>query len=292
MNIIKSRKIFFAISLAIILIGLVTMGVKGLNQGIDFTGGTLVQIDFGKEVPVNELRMITDELDAKTDIIHAGDGNHEVIIKTTKDLDNKERLAFFEKFAAKYDLNEADNLIQSQKFKPSIGDEIRQSAYISIFIATLCMLLYITVRFEFKFGVAAVVALVHDVLVALAVYAVLQIPITSSFVAAILTIVGYSINDTIVVFDRIRENRKYFKRNAQEELVNKSIAQTIVRSINTSATTLITILCLYIFGVEAIQDFALPLIVGVAVGTYSSIFIASPVWYMLTKKFKSKSARA
>jgi preprotein translocase SecF subunit len=107
-----------------------------------------------------------------------------------------------------------------------------------------------------------------------------------------LTILGYSINDTIVVFDRIRENRKYFKRNAQEELVNKSIAQTIVRSINTSATTLITILCLYIFGVEAIQDFALPLIVGVAVGTYSSIFIASPVWYMLTKKFKSKSARA
>lgn len=292
MNIIKSKKIFFAISLAIILVGLVTMGVKGLNQGIDFTGGTLIQIDFGKEVPVDELRMITDELDAKADIIHAGDGNHEVIIKTTKDLDNKERLAFFEKFATKYDLTEADNLIQSQKFKPSIGGEIRQSAYISIFIATLCMLLYITVRFEFKFGIAAVIALVHDVLVALAVYAVLQIPVTSSFVAAILTIVGYSINDTIVVFDRIRENRKYFKRNAQEELVNKSISQTIVRSINTSATTLITILCLYIFGVEAIQDFALPLIVGVAVGTYSSIFIASPVWYMLTKKFKAKSARA
>lgn len=292
MNIIKSRKIFFAISLAIILIGLVTWGVKGLNRGIDFTGGTLVQIDFGKEVPVNELRMITDELDTNADIIHAGDGNHEVIIKTTKDLDNKERLAFFEKFATKYDLTEDDNLIQSQKFKPSIGKEIENSAKWSIFIATLCMLLYITVRFEFKFGVAAVVALVHDVLVALAVYAVLQIPITSSFIAAILTIVGYSINDTIVVFDRIRENRKYFKRNAQEELVNKSIAQTIVRSINTSATTLITILCLYIFGVEAIQDFALPLIVGVAVGTYSSIFIASPVWYMLTKKFKSKSARA
>jgi len=292
MNIIKNRKIFFAISLAIILIGIATMAISGLNQGIDFTGGTLIQIDFGKEVPVDELRIITNELDPKADIIHAGDGNEEVLIKTTVDLNNVERLEFFEKFAAKYDLNAKDHLIQSQKFKPAIGDEIKRSAFVSILIATFCMLIYITARFEFKFGVAAVIALLHDVLIALAFYALLKIPVNSSFVAAILTIVGYSINDTIVVFDRIRENRKYFKRNDHEALVNKSIEQTIVRSINTSVTTLVTILCLYIFGVEAIQDFALPLIVGVAVGTYSSIFIASPVWYILTTKFKSSSSRA
>lgn len=292
MNIIKNRKIFFAISLAIILMGMGTMMISGLNQGIDFTGGTLIQIDFGKEVAVDEIRQITDLLDKKADIIHAGNENKEVIIKTKKDLNNQERLEFFENFAVKYDLNAADHLIQSQKFKPSIGAEIKQSAYISIFIATLCMLIYITMRFEFKFGVAAVIALLHDVLIAVSFYAFLKIPVTSSFVAAILTIVGYSINDTIVVFDRIRENKKYFKRNDQENMVNKSIEQTIVRSINTSVTTLVTILCLYIFGVEAIQDFALPLIIGVSVGTYSSIFIASPVWYILTTKFKSKTARS
>jgi len=199
--------------------------------------------------------------------------------------------AIFNAFKEEYNLEE-DAFIQAQTFGPAIGDEIRRKAIISILIAAIGMLLYITFRFELKFGISAIVALVHDVLIALAVYALLRIPVNSSFVAAILTIVGYSINDTIVVFDRIRENLDLMKKEKYDDIVNKSISQTIIRSINTSFTTLIAIVTLYILGVEAIKDFALPLIVGVLAGTYSSIFIASPVWSMLRKKFPSKGYKA
>lgn len=287
MNIVKHRKKYFIFSATIIIIGMIVMMTAGLNQGIDFTGGTLIQIDFGKEIPVSEIREIANTIDTKADIIHAGDENKEVIIKTTKDLDNAQRLEFFNLFADKYSL-EKDKLIQSQKFGPRMGTELKEKAFLSLFIATLCMLLYITVRFEFKFGISAVIALMHDALVMLAFYAILRIPVNSSFVAAILTIVGYSINDTIVVFDRIRENRINFKRNQTEELINTSIMQTLTRTINTSATTLLSIIFLYIFGVEAIREFALPLIIGITVGTYSSIFIASPLWYIFVLKFKEK----
>ena len=184
-----------------------------------------------------------------------------------------------------------DAFIKSEKFGPSVGEEIRRNAYLSIAIATALMLLYITVRFEFRFGLAAVAALIHDVLIGLSVYAIFRLQVNSSFVAAILTIVGYSINDTIVLFDRVRENRKSMKRGEYEELIDSSINQTMTRTINTSITTLVAILCLYIFGVTAIREFALPLLVGVVVGTYSSIFIASPAWYemMIRDKHHKRS---
>lgn len=287
LKIIEKRNLFFILSGLVILVGVVMFFVKGFNQGIDFTGGTTLQIDMKKEVPVSEIRTITDEIDKSASIIHVGDRHEEILIKTSKDLSNQERLAFFEKFKTTYGLSDAD-LIQSTQFEPSIGREIQQKAFISILVATLCMLIYITFRFEFKFGVSAVVALVHDVLVALSVYLVLQLTVDSSFIAAILTIVGYSINDTIVVFDRIRENKKTASKKDYVKLIDKSISQTIVRTINTSVTTLTTITCLYIFGVEAIKNFALPLMVGVAVGTYSSIFIASPCWYLMSTKLKGK----
>ncbi|WP_026893962.1 protein translocase subunit SecF [Clostridiisalibacter paucivorans] len=288
MDIIKHKNKFFILSFVVIVIGLFTMVSRGLNYGIDFTGGTMLQIDLGKEVSVNEIREIVDKIDKDADIIHVGDQKNEIMIKTKLDLDNNERMDLFNEFKEKYGLKQ-ETPEQSQTFQPAIGDEIQNKAILSILIATIGMLIYITFRFEFKFGVAAVVALMHDVLVALAVYALLRVPVNSSFVAAILTIVGYSINDTIVVFDRIRENTKLIKRGKYAELVNTSISQTIVRSINTSFTTLLAIACLYIFGVEAIKDFALPLIVGVLVGTYSSIFIASPVWYLLKKRSSGKN---
>lgn len=288
MDIIKHKNKFFILSFVVIVIGLFTMVSRGLNYGIDFTGGTMLQIDLGKEVSVNEIREIVDKIDKDADIIHVGDQKNEIMIKTKLDLDNNKRMDLFNEFKEKYGL-EQETPEQSQTFQPAIGDEIQNKAILSILIATIGMLIYITFRFEFKFGVAAVVALMHDVLVALAVYALLRVPVNSSFVAAILTIVGYSINDTIVVFDRIRENTKLIKKGKYAELVNTSISQTIVRSINTSFTTLLAIACLYIFGVEAIKDFALPLIVGVLVGTYSSIFIASPVWYLLKKRSSGKN---
>lgn len=288
MDIISKRKIFFILSIAIILVGLVTMAVNGLNLGIDFAGGTLIQIDLGKQIAVEEIREITDGQNLTANIVHAGEENHEVIIKTTEDLNNEQRKSLKAKFKEKYNLDE-EAFMQSKQISPSIGDEIKRKALISVAIATAGMLLYITFRFQFAFGISAIIALVHDVLIALAVYAIFRIPVNTSFVAAILTIVGYSINDTIVVFDRIRENLRYVRKEGYENVINMSISQTIVRSINTSFTTLLAITSLYIFGVEAIKDFALPLIVGVLVGTYSSIFVASPVWFMLKTRGKNKN---
>lgn len=258
--------------------------INGLNFGIDFTGGTLIQIDLGKEIPVSEIREITDEYDENADIVHAGDENHEIIIKTTEDYSNEKRNEIFNKFKEKYNL-ESDKPLQSEKIGPAIGEEIRNDALIAIAIAMVGMLIYITFRFEFKFGLSAIIALIHDILITLAIFAIFKLPVNVSFVAALLTIVGYSINDTIVVFDRIRENLKLFKKTDYAKLVDTSISQTVVRSINTSFTTFLAIACLYIFGVDAIKEFALPLILGVLIGTYSSIFIASPIWYL----FKTNS---
>jgi preprotein translocase subunit SecF len=158
-------------------------------------------------------------------------------------------------------------------------------------LASIGILLYTTIRFEFKSGIAAVIALIHDLLIMLAVYAVFQISVNSSFIAAMLTILGYSINDTIVVFDRIRENKKMGKFSGDDKaLINGSITQTMARSINTVLRTLITITCVYIFGVTSIKDFAFPLIIGIISGCYSSIFIASPLWYLMIKKSKTKAA--
>lgn len=280
LEIIKRRNIFFIISTIVIIIGIAMLFINGLNFGIDFTGGTLIQIDLGEEIPVKEIREITDEYDEKADIVHAGEENYEVIIKTKKDYSNEKRNEIFNKFKEKYNLEE-DKPLQSIKIGPAIGEEIRNDALIAIGIAMVGMLIYITFRFEFKFGLSAIIALFHDILITLAVFAIFKLPVNVAFVAALLTIVGYSINDTIVVFDRIRENLRLFKKTDYNKLVDTSISQTIVRSINTSFTTLVAIASLYIFGVDAIREFALPLILGVLVGTYSSIFIASPIWYLL-----------
>ena len=168
----------------------------------------------------------------------------------------------------------------------SVGNELKSKALIALFIATICMLAYIGFRFEFRFGAAAIIALLHDVLITVGVYAVFQIPVNQAFIAAILTIIGYSINDTIVIFDRIRENQKNMRKSSLEEVINTSVTQTMSRSINTVATTLFTIVSVYVF-VPSIRELSLPLIIGILVGCYSSIFIASPVWYLLKTRKKN-----
>lgn len=283
LNVIKNRNKFFIGSLSIIIIGLVLMFTRGLNVGIDFTGGTLLQIELNKQVEVSEVRQITDTFDKTASIVHASENKSQIIIKTTQNLDNTQRYAVFAQFKDKYSLQDTD-LVNQQKFGPTIGAETQQKAFISVLLASIGILIYVTLRFELFFGIAAIIALMHDVLIGLSVYSIFNVPVNSSFIAAMLTIVGYSINDTIIVFDRIRENVKRMRKSKYEEIIDLSISQTLVRSINTSLTTLFSITALYILGVEAIKEFALPLMVGIIAGTYSSIFIASPLWFI----FKSK----
>ncbi|MDM8534099.1 protein translocase subunit SecF [Clostridiaceae bacterium HSG29] len=283
MNIANNYKKWFIISILIIAVGLVFALVNGLNIGIDFTGGTMIQFDLGKTVELNEIASTIEEFDLNEEIIHAGDNNNEIIIRTKKSLSNDERVEISNKFKEKYDAE----FLGAYQFSPSVGNEIKEKALVAILFASLGMLVYITFRFELIYGLAAIIALIHDVLVVLAIYAIFNIPVNSSFIAAILTIVGYSINDTIVVFDRVRENVRRMKREDNFTIANVSINQTILRSIFTSVTTLLVIGSLFVYGTPAVKEFATPLLAGVMAGTYSSIFIASPIWAILkTNKAK------
>lgn len=288
MNLVGKYKIWFGISLAVIVLGIVVMATTGLNYGIDFTGGTMMQIDLGKVVSVEKVQSVIKPFDLNAEIVHAGKEKHEIIIKTKKSISNDERVKILDAFVTEFGLNEKESFRSVEQFGPSIGKEIQNKALISILVASLAMLVYITFRFEYTYGVSSIVALLHDVLVLLSVYAIFRIPVNSSFIAAVLTIVGYSINDTIVVFDRVRENVRKRKKESFFDIANTSLLQTIARSINTSFTTLLVIGSLYFLGVEQIKDFALPLLAGVLVGTYSSIFIASPVWAIWKTKIEEK----
>lgn len=287
LKVIKNYKIYFAVSIAVIVIGFALAGIRGFNFGIDFTGGTLIEINMGKYVEVNEIREITDAVDKNIQINYIGENKDGIQLKTTVDLNNEKRTELFNEFASKYNLQK-DDLVKSDQFGPAVGKEIQQKALISVVIATLAMLVYISLRFKFEFGIAAVIALLHDVLTVVAIYSIFQIPLNNPFVAAMLTVVGYSINDTIVVFDRIRENMRGAKRDSHEEVADLSINQTLSRSINTSLTTLLSIVALYVMGVDSIKEFTLPLIAGISVGVYSSIFIASPIWVLINQKMRKK----
>jgi preprotein translocase SecF subunit len=290
MRIAERFKLWICISLVIIVAGFGMIAVNGFNLGIDFTGGTMMQINLHKaEVPVSDVQDLIAEFDLEAEIVHAGQTKEEVIIKTGKSLSNEDRVQIFNKFVEAYDLDVDNDLREANQFGPSVGKELQSKAMTSILIASVGMLIYITFRFEIIYGVTAIIALVHDVLVLLSVYALFGIPVNSSFIAAVLTIVGYSINDTIVVFDRVRENVKIMKRASFEEIANTSLKQTITRSINTSLTTLLVIGSLYFLGVESIKEFALPLLAGVITGTYSSIFIASPLWAAIKRGMKERA---
>ncbi len=288
LNVAKNYKLWFAVSGLIIAIGLVMLIMNGLNLGIDFTGGTMMQIDLGQTIPVNEIKTLLSDFELDSEIVHAGREQNEVIIKTKKSLSNEERQEIYDVLKSTYNVGN-DAIRGTEQFGPAIGNEIRNRALLAIAVASVAMLFYISVRFETVFGFAAVIALFHDVLILLSIYAIFNITVNSSFIAAILTIVGYSINDTIVVFDRIRENVKR-EKGTHFEIADLSINQTLTRTINTSLTTLLVIGSLYFLGVSTIKEFAFPLMTGVAVGTYSSIFIASPVWALLRHKIHTKDA--
>lgn len=294
MKVIESRKKYYAISLCVIVLGLLFMiinGVRGngaFNQDIEFTGGSLIQVNvkqpFSNELK-EELQGIVKEVTENENIRITSAGTTEVIISMPR-TETEVREKLFDTIKEKYSLEDKD-LLKDNDFSATISNDIKIGALKAVIVGTILILIYISFRFrDYKFGMSAVAALIHDVFVMLAVYAIFRVPLNNSFIAAILTIVGYSINDTIIVFDRIRENK--VKRGVKEyeaspiDLVDASINQTIGRSISTSFTTIVMVVLLFILGTDSVKEFAFPLIVGIAAGTYSSIFIASPIWYDLT----------
>lgn len=284
-KIIEKSKIWFSISLAIILIGVVLMCTRGLNFGIDFKGGTKLVVELGDNFDKVEVDNIVKEYasDAVTKTVEGT----QYEIKSTE-LDETKTAELFDALKEKYTLDDSA-LVSETQIGPSVGKELSRNAIIAVLVACVAMLVYIAIRFEFTFGVAAIGALIHDVLITLSVYAIFNIPVNSSFIAAMLTIVGYSINDTIVVFDRIRENNHSMRRSNPAEIANKSINKTLARSINTSLTTLIIIGAVNVF-VPTVREFSFPLLIGIAAGAYSSIFIASPIWVILKNKMNKKKS--
>ena len=283
MDYVSKRKIWFSISAIIIILGFIFLILQGLNYGIDFAGGTIIHIDLHRTFEVEDIKKITDSLDSGADITYAGEDRDQVIIQTQISITEGQRSDLFQRFQEQFNITEQD-ILSVDQVDPIIGDELKNQVLVGIILAIVVMLIYITIRFEISFAIAAIIALAHDMLILISFYAILRIQVNAPFIAAILTVLGYSINDTIVVFDRIRENRKKAKKLKLEDLINSSISQSLMRCINTSVTTLFTITALYIFGVEAVKSFALPLIIGFVAGTYSSIFIASPVWYIIKNR--------
>ncbi len=283
-HVLKHRKIYYIVSVVIILCGFVVGGIRGFNYGIDFTGGTTMTVDMGKQVEFSEVQDILDEFDAENvSFVYGGDDNSQIIIKTTTFYDNDARAEIFDAMQEKFGC-EDDGLIASEQFGPAVGDELKANAVKAVLIAALCMLIYIVVRFrKIPFGVASLAGVFHDVLIVIAFYGIFHVTINNPFIAGILTVVGYSINDTIVIFDRIRENLGLTKKRDLMELTDTSVNQVLGRSLMTSATTLIVMIPMYIMVSESIRQFILPLMVGVIVGAASSIFICSPLYYDLTK---------
>lgn len=287
LNIINNKKYFFTLPIVIILIGIVCFFTLGFNLDIDFAGGSEMVVDLKTPVVKDDIsKLFEDTLGFKVSAVQVSLANENVVTVKSKTLTPEESEKLWEAFKVKYTLEDGDRL-SVDSVSPTVGKELGQAALVSSIIAVILMLVYISFRFEFLSGVAAIIALIHDVLIMLSAVLILRLPINTTFIAALLTIIGYSINDTIVVFDRIRENVKFARRETFSSIANRSVNATITRSINTSVTTLITVVMLYILGVDSIKDFAITLIVGIVAGTYSSIFIATPVWSMMRKEKKA-----
>lgn len=286
-NFLGYRRLAAIFSGILILGGVASIALhKGLKYGIDFRGGTNVQIQFTSQPNLDQLRKLFAEHDMKN-----------VVLQTFGDLADQEILLGL---PIDSPLGTGENLTtelgkilltQHPKFEirriesigPKVGDELKISAVQAILIALGLVLLYITIRFQWRQGISAIIALVHDVLIIVGIFSILEKEFSLTVVAALLTVVGYSLNDTIVVFDRIRENMGKYRKKSLVETINLSITETLSRTLITSGTTLLVVLALFILGGEIIHDFAFALLVGILIGTYSSIYVASPVAVLLTK---------
>ena len=297
-NFLGKKGIFFGLSLAVILAGFITMGVYKMNTGdalnysLEFKGGTATTVTFDKSYTLEEINSemvpLIESTTGSAVQIQTVQGSNEVIFKTVS-LDVDQRQALNQMFVDNFGVDET--LITSETISSTISNEMKSDTILAVAVAIICMLIYIRFRFsDIRFGVSSIACLLHDVLVVITFYALARVSVSNTFIACLLTIVGYSINATIVVFDRVRENMAVMtKKDDLQEVVNRSITQTLSRSLFTSLTTLVMVGALYIWGVTSIRDFALPLMVGIICGAYSSVCVAGALWYVLRKKFAPKA---
>ena len=286
-SIVRNWKIFFAISIIFLLIGYGSMIVRGFNLGIDFTGGSIMDLKFEKEVQVAQVREVLSKHELGGAIIQlesndtAATSAQGVLIRTPVIADNDRTAVMqdLEKSLGKFDIRRVENV------GATIGGELIQQAAIAIFLSWVLMVLYITIRFQLNFALAAIIALIVDVSVTLSWFSLLQLEIDSTFVAALLTVVGYSVNGTIVIFDRIRENLKVHRRSETvTDMIDNSIKSTLTRTIYTTITTLFAIVAIFLFGGETIHNFSFAMLVGCCSGAYTSILLAGTIWLFLQHK--------
>lgn len=304
LNVVEKFNIFGAIALVLALVGIVSLillpfGVRAFNFDIDFLGGTTMTYEMHKNLEKTDIDNITSivkSVEGVTPSAVQKSEDTQVVIKTNA-LDTEKREAVFAALKAAYNLNDGTTKNENGEVIPSdilaidnvdsvMGADLRNAAILSAVLAIICMLVYIAIRFDWRSGLAAIVALAHDVFIVMGAYVVFRIPVNMTFIAVVLTILGYSINATIIIFDRVRENKKLMKKTSFADIVNKSVWQTATRSLNTTITTLLAIVLIAVFGVTSIRNFVIPLIVGVIAGLYSSMFISGPVWVKLSKKAK------
>lgn len=278
MQIIERRKWFYLLSLIIIIPGLISLAYQGLNLGIDFKGGSILHVKMEESIQVQDVRSALVDLNLEnSEVQKSGD---EFYIRTIE-LDQEQNREL--QGTLKDNFGKVE-FLGSESVGAAIGSELTRNALFALLIATALMLVYITVRFEWAFGIAAVIPIIHNVLIVLGVFSIFQWEVSSSFIAAILTVIGYSINDTIIIFDRVRENMRLKLKLDQITLLNKSIMQTLNRSINTVLTSTFALIALLLFGGTTIKIFILAMLIGFVSGAYSSIFIASPILYEIKNK--------
>ena len=288
LHIIRNIKYYLSVSIVLVVLSIVVFFAKGLNYGIDFTGGNLFQLKYNdKKITLTEINENLDKLSEKLPQVNSNsrkvqiseDGTVILRVPELKEEDKKEVLNSLQELGA-------FNLDKEDKVGASIGDDLKKSAIYSLGIGAILIVLYITLRFEFSFAIGGILSLLHDIIIAVGFIALMGYEVDTPFIAAILTILGYSINDTIVIYDRIRENlkRRHTKNWTLEDCMDESVNQTAIRSLNTSITTLFSVIALLIFGGASLKTFIMTLLIGILAGTYSSIFIATPIVYLLNKR--------
>ncbi|PZE19456.1 protein translocase subunit SecF [Paenibacillus xerothermodurans] len=285
-DIVKHRKKFFTLSIVITLVGILTLALFGLNYGVDFKAGTTLDITTGGQaIDKAKVEQIVGEVGFEDiPITVGGELNDRVTIRFDKVLTAEQVNSIEAAFKTAYgdNISKEENTVDTE-----LAKELAIKAFYAVLAASVGIIIYVSIRFEWRFAIAGIVALLHDAFIVISLFSILRLEVNLTFIAALLTIIGYSINDTIVIFDRIRENLRFARIKTFDDLadlVNKSIWQTMTRSINTMITVLIAALCLYILGSTAIQLFSLAMIFGLLSGAYSSIFIASTIWLLLKNK--------